>query len=117
MDVIYDLVAAAEHVAQAVGLVDDVVDAHVVLAAVVVQRHAPGAVHYVLLVGVPGAQFDRKQCGFCDNGKKSIALNCLWDTLAFCNSKRQSHNLEKQVQASEMRAIVNINRYNIFPIE
>ena len=57
MDVIYDLVAAAEHVAEPVRLVDDVVDAHVVLAAVVVQRHAPGAVHYVLLVGVPGAQF------------------------------------------------------------
>ena len=53
----WSLVAAAEHVAEPVRLVDDVVDAHVVLAAVVVQRHAPGAVHYVLLVGVPGAQF------------------------------------------------------------
>ena len=53
----WSLVAAAEHVAQAIRLVNNIVDAHVVLAAVVVQRHAPGAVHYVLLVGVPGAQF------------------------------------------------------------
>ena len=48
-----DLVAASEHVAQPVRLVDDVVDAHVALAAVVVQRHASGAVHYVLLISVP----------------------------------------------------------------
>ena len=54
-----NLVASAVHVAEPVCLVDDVVEAHVALAAVVVQRHATRAVHYVLLVRVPGAGFNR----------------------------------------------------------